>query len=78
MDFHAASCYLNYIVTNDLVLMSTYIEKGSSIEKEEQAKKIIKEVFPNRELILLDVMTINLNRGGIHCSTQQEPSLKNN
>ncbi len=74
----AASSYLNYLVTNDLVIMSTYTEQGSSIEKEEQAKKIIKEVFPNRELILLDAMTINYNGGGIHCSTQQEPSVKNN
>jgi agmatine deiminase len=57
--------------------MSTYIDQSSSIEKEEQAKKIMKEVFPNRELILLDVMTINYNGGGIHCSTQQEPSVKN-
>ncbi|WP_299212614.1 agmatine/peptidylarginine deiminase [uncultured Aquimarina sp.] len=72
----AASSYLNYLVTNDLVLMSTYIDQGSSTKKEEQAKKIMKEVFPNRELILLDVMTLNYNGGGIHCSTQQEPSVK--
>jgi agmatine deiminase len=74
----AASSYLNYFVTNDLVLMSTYVDQGSSIIKEEKAKKIMKEVFPNRELILLDVMTLNFNGGGIHCSTQQEPSVKNN
>jgi agmatine deiminase len=74
----AASSYLNYLVTNDLVLMSTYTDQGSSTEKEEQAIKIIKEVFPNRELILLDAMTINYNGGGIHCSTQQEPGVKNN
>lgn len=73
----AASSYLNYLVTNDLVLMSTYIDQGSSTEKEAQAKNIIKEVFPNRELILLDVMTINYMGGGIHCSTQQEPTAIN-
>ncbi|MDW5290579.1 agmatine deiminase family protein [Formosa sp. PL04] len=73
----AASSYLNYLVTNDLVLMSTYVDQGSSVEKEEKAKQIMKTVFPNRELLLLDVMTINYNGGGIHCSTQQEPSVKN-
>jgi agmatine deiminase len=71
-----AASYLNYLVTNDLVLMSSYIGQGSSIEKENRAKEIIKEVFPNRELILLDVMNINYYGGGIHCATQQEPSVK--
>lgn len=69
-----ASSYLNYLVTNDLVLMSTYTAYGSSPEKEERAKQIIKEVFPDRELVLLDVMNLNFFGGGIHCSTQQEPS----
>ncbi len=74
----AAASYLNYFVSNDLVLMPTYIDQGSSTKKEEQAKEIIKEVFPNRELILLEVMTLNYNGGGIHCSTQQEPIVKKN
>lgn len=74
----AASSYLNYLVTNDLVLMPTYIDQGLSPEKEKKAKKIMQEVFPDREIIFLDVMTINYYGGGIHCSTQQEPSVKNN
>ena len=58
--------------------MPTYIDQGSSPKKEKKAKKIMQEVFPDREIIFLDVMTINYYGGGIHCSTQQEPSVKNN
>lgn len=70
-----ASSYLNYLVTNDLVLMSTYVAQGSSPEKEARAVEIIREVFPGREVVLLEVMNINFNGGGIHCSTQQEPGI---
>jgi len=72
----ATSSYLNYLVTNDLVLMPTYVEQGSSVEKEERAKTIIHYVFPDRELKHLNVVYLNFDGGGIHCVTQQEPSAK--
>ncbi|MEM7513887.1 MAG: agmatine deiminase family protein [Bacteroidota bacterium] len=70
----AASSYMNYLVTNGAVLLPTYVaEEGASEEKEEKVKSIFSEVFPNRELIFLDVMKLNYHGGGIHCVTQQEP-----
>lgn len=55
--------------------MSIYMEQGSSNEKEERVKNIMKEVFPNRvDTFGYDDMHHNV--GGIHCSTQQEPSAK--
>jgi agmatine deiminase len=72
----AASSYLNYFVTNDAVLLPTYIKQGSSPEKEEQIKKIFAEVFPGRKQILLEAMTLNWEGGGIHCGTQQQPKKK--
>ncbi|MCC5932081.1 MAG: agmatine deiminase family protein [Cyclobacteriaceae bacterium] len=69
-----ASSYLNYLVTNGLVLISSYTEEGSSKEKEEQVRKIFEEQFPNRKIVFINAMPQNWDGGGIHCSTQQQPS----
>ncbi len=69
----AASSYLNYYITNGAVLIPTYINQGSSPEKEEQIQKIFSEVFPGREQIFIDAMVLNWEGGGIHCGTQQQP-----
>jgi agmatine deiminase len=69
----AASSYLNYLVTKNTVLLPTYTSQGSSKIKEERVKEIFSRLFPNRELIFIDVMNLNYNGGGIHCVTQQEP-----
>jgi agmatine deiminase len=70
----AASSYLNYLVTNNVVLLPTYIKEGSSSLKEEKIKQIMKEAFPGRELIFLEIMSLNYEGGGIHCITQQQPA----
>ena len=69
----AASSYLNYLVTNDAVILPTYLPEGSSPEKEAEVKAIFSNVFPDRKLIFLEVMDLNYFGGGIHCITQQEP-----
>jgi agmatine deiminase len=68
-----ASSYLNFFVTNGLVLLPTYTGKGSSEQKEEQVRKIFQEQFPGRKIVFIDAMMQNWNGGGIHCSTQQQP-----
>jgi len=69
-----ASSYLNYLVTNGLVILPTYISEGSSKEKEEMVKKIFQEQFPDRKIVFIDAMPLNWNGGGVHCSTQQQPA----
>jgi agmatine deiminase len=69
----AAASYLNYFVTNGVVLVPTYLKSGSSEEKEEKVRKILEEVFPGRKIIFIDVMALNYEGGGIHCITQQQP-----
>ncbi|MGZ5135675.1 MAG: agmatine deiminase family protein, partial [Flavitalea sp.] len=71
----ASSSYLNYYVTNGMVLIPSYVKAGSSLEKEDEVKNIFKDVFPNRKLILIDAMPLNWEGGGIHCGTQQQPKL---
>jgi len=71
-----ASSYLNYLVTNGVVLLPSYIQMGSSKEKEQKVKAIFQEHFPDREIKFIDAMPINWSGGGIHCSTQQQPKVK--
>lgn len=72
----SASSYLNYLVTNDVVILPTYIKHGSSQTKEQEVAQIFKQVFPGRKLVWVDCMPQNWNGGGIHCSTQQQPKRK--
>lgn len=71
-----ASSYLNYLVTNGVVLMPTYVALGSSAEKERRVIEIIQKQFPDRVIKLIDAMPINWWGGGIHCSTLQQPVSK--
>ncbi|MCC5927624.1 MAG: agmatine deiminase family protein [Cyclobacteriaceae bacterium] len=69
----SASSYLNFLVSNGVVLNATYLAHGTSPEKEDKVKAIFEEVFPGRRLVWIDAMAQNWSGGGIHCSTQQEP-----
>lgn len=71
-----ASSYLNYLVTNGLVLVSSYTSEGTSKEKEDRVRNIFEAQFPNRKIVFINVMPQNWDGGGIHCSTQQQPSKK--
>ena len=71
-----AASYLNYLVTNGIVLLPTYTTAGSSLEKENNVRRIFQEQFPGREIVFIDAMPLNWQGGGIHCSTQQQPRKK--
>lgn len=71
----AASSYLNFLVTNDKVLLPTYLHVGGSKVKEEEVRRIFTELYPKKELVWIDAMSYNWQGGGIHCFTKQVPSL---
>jgi agmatine deiminase len=71
-----ASSYLNYLVTNGVVLVSSYVDEGSSKKKESRVKAIFETQFPDRKIVFINAMPQNWDGGGIHCSTQQQPSKK--
>ena len=73
----SASSYLNFLVSNGVILSATYTHRGTPTEKEAEVKGIFEEVFPGRKIVWIDAMEQNWNGGGIHCSTQQEPKRRN-
>jgi agmatine deiminase len=71
-----ASSYLNFLVTNNLVLMPYYWKPGLPEiirQKDIEAQATLTELFPNRKIHPIDAMAINVGGGGMHCITQQEP-----
>jgi agmatine deiminase len=74
----AASGYLNFLITNDLVLVAQYEDYGSK-DKDEEAREILQTAFPERKIVMMDVRPLNSDYGGggIHCVTMQQPKLPN-
>jgi agmatine deiminase len=70
-----ASSYLNFLITNSVVLLPSYVQDGGSAEKEERVKEIFTQHFPDRKLVFINSTYINSNGGGIHCITRQVPAI---
>ncbi len=60
--------YANYYIGNKVVLVPNYND-----ENDEKANAILQELYPDREVIGIDVRDLYQNGGMIHCVTQQQP-----
>jgi agmatine deiminase len=68
-DFVAS--YVNYYVCNGAVITAEFGDKSA----DSKAVEILKELYPTREIITLNVDPIGETGGGIHCATQQQPAV---
>jgi agmatine deiminase len=69
--------YCNFLITNNVVLAQKYYREGmpkSVKEKDERALAVLKQAFPDRKIIAIDSLALNLYGGGIHCNTRHVPS----
>jgi agmatine deiminase len=72
-----AASYVNYAPTNDLVLVSKFWKPGRSLEikkRDDEARAVLKELFPGREVAQVYSENINRGGGGMNCITQQQPA----
>lgn len=60
--------YANFYIGNGAVLVPTYNQASDSI-----ILKLLKPLFPNREIVGIPCQTLIWGLGGIHCITQQQP-----
>jgi agmatine deiminase len=77
----AALSYLNFIISNKVIIGQSCWREGMPEElklKDEKAAQILQSVFPNRKVIMIDALAVNLGGGGIHCISMQQPALSNN
>ncbi|RAK03262.1 agmatine deiminase [Larkinella arboricola] len=76
--FVMAAGYMNYVVTNNVVLIPKFYKAGRDIglqQKDEAFKQLIKRLYPNRKVTQIDADAITVGGGGMHCITQQVPAL---
>ena len=64
-----AAGYVNFYVCNGAVIAPEFGDKKADAD----ARRKLKQLFPNREIIQLNIDGIAAGGGGIHCTTQQEP-----
>ncbi|MDG3131747.1 agmatine deiminase family protein [Streptococcus suis] len=60
--------YLNFYVANKVVLLPVYDDENDSI-----AIDILSKLYPDREIVPINVVPLYKNGGMIHCVTQQQP-----
>lgn len=75
----AAHSYLNFLISDSVIVGQTCWREGMPEElkeKDERATKILEAVFPNRKVVMLDALAVNLGGGGIHCISMQQPAFK--
>ncbi|HCO84591.1 MAG TPA: peptidylarginine deiminase, partial [Arenibacter sp.] len=68
--------YLNFIITNKVVIGQSCWREGMPDElklKDENAAQILQSVFPDRKIIMIDALAVNLGGGGIHCISMHQP-----
>jgi agmatine deiminase len=69
--------YVNYVPTNDLVLVSKFWKPGRAFEikrKDDAAREILEELFPGRAIVQVYSENVNRGGGGMNCITQQQPA----
>jgi len=62
--------YINHYILNDAVLLCAFDDPNDDV-----AKGILEDVYPGREIRLIDARPIFDRGGGIHCITQQQPAI---
>ncbi len=62
--------YINHYVLNNGVLLCAFDDP-----RDKEAKAILREVYPGREIVLVDARELFARGGGIHCITQQQPAI---
>lgn len=68
--------YCNFLVTNGVVLLPYYYTEGRSEQykkTDERSKEILQQAYPDRKIVQIDALSINVG-GGMHCITQQQPA----
>jgi agmatine deiminase len=74
--FVPALSYVNFVVSNGIVLVPSYWQEGlpeREREKDELARATLQRLFPNRRVVQIHSLAINWGGGGMHCMTQQQP-----
>jgi agmatine deiminase len=71
--------YMNFIVSNSLVIMPSYVSSAKDYNRtdvlanEDKVTSILQNAFPDREIIKIPAEDLNRFSGGFHCISINEP-----
>ncbi|UWQ97591.1 agmatine deiminase family protein [Rhodobacteraceae bacterium M385] len=68
-DFVAS--YVNYYICNGAIIAAQFGDRRT----DRSARRTLQQLYPDREIVMLNVDPIGEVGGGIHCATQQLPSV---
>ncbi|SDG57840.1 agmatine deiminase [Dyadobacter soli] len=72
-----AASYLNCLVINGVVLVAQYAGLSADMATHDsEAIQKLQQAFPGKTVIGIDVRSINVGGGGIHCITRQMPRIQ--
>ena len=60
--------YVNFYFANGAIISPCF-----GVKEDAMAEKVFKEVFPEREVVMVSTREVILGGGNIHCITQQQP-----
>ena len=72
-----ALSYCNFLIANNVVVSQKYYEEGMPEiirEKDENALQVLQAAFPDRRIVQINTLSLNLYGGGIHCHTRNIPA----
>jgi len=62
--------YLNYLVSNDIVLVPAF---GNA--NDVKAQELMADCFPGRRIVPIPTVSLTAEGGAVHCVTQQQPAV---
>ncbi len=65
------SSYVNYYVCNGAVIAAEFGDR----EADEAAAEILADLYPDREIVMLNIDPVGEVGGGIHCTTHEQPKV---
>ena len=65
--------WVDYSYINHVVINGAVIACGFADPHDEQARELLADAYPGREIVMIDARDIFGAGGGIHCITQQQP-----
>lgn len=64
--------YMNYYVCNGAVIAPEF----GDVEADEAAREVLEALFPDREIVQVNIDEVAAGGGGIHCATMQQPAIE--
>ncbi|EGX88545.1 putative peptidyl-arginine deiminase family protein [Cordyceps militaris CM01] len=68
-EYETCLSYLNYLLVNGGLIMPKFGDRVA----DERAATLLRQVFPDRKVVQVQLDSLRKLGGGIHCATQQQP-----